>query len=293
MEEIKKQHEEMLWPTVRVLSRAAAGSGTIVYSKPDAKGKYHTYVLTCEHVVDDLIEIEKKWDSIAKIDRRQEILDEATVELFYYEHFSRCKGSSGTFRAKIVAYDKDQDIALLELDKETPVEWIGALFPSDKVESELHIFDELYAVGAAMGHEPIATHGILSYMDEKIDGHVYWMSTAQMIFGNSGGAIYRYSQEREKYEFLGMPARITISMFGYKPDAITHMGFFVPISRIYNILKANFYHFIFDDAFTYEKCMEMREVAKKKQERLLMAKFGEVDETAEQPQMEGGDRHSY
>jgi len=277
MDELVKKHHEMLWTTVRVRSDEAGGSGTVVWSGKDKSGKYHTYVLSCEHVIDDLVKIEKRWDEVAKVERKMEVLGKPRVQVFYYENYSRCKGSSGEHRAQIVAYSKEEDIALLELERyETPLEYIANLFPVENLD-EIHVYDPVYCVGAAMGHEPITTEGIISYMDEIIEGKEYWMSTAQSIFGNSGGAVFRYSPARERYEFIGIPARITVAMYGFSADAITHMGFFVPITRIYKFLEENCYQFIYDPNYTYEQCEKLREEKKKERERLLLAMYGKVD----------------
>jgi S1-C subfamily serine protease len=277
MNDIRQKHEEMLYPCVRVRTDKAGGSGTVVYSQPDESGQYHSYVLTCEHVVDDLIKIEKKWDPVTKEERRMEVLGKPHVEMFYYEHLSRCRGSSGQHRAQIVAYDKDEDIALLEVERLlSPMEYVATMYPRDRVEA-IHVMDPLWCVGAAMGHEPITTQGMLSFMDQEIDMKNYWMSTAQSIFGNSGGSVYRLSEERRRYEFLGMPARITVSMYGFSADAVTHMGFFVPITRLYDVLERNYYQFIYDESKTYEQCLEEREAEQAKERRLLLARIGEVD----------------
>lgn len=277
MNDIQQKHEEMLYPCVRVRSLKAGGSGTVVYSGADAEGRYHTYVVTCEHVVDDLIKVEKKWDPLTKVDRRMEVLNKARVELFYYEHLSRCKGSSGEHRANIVAYDKDEDIALLEVERyETPLEYVAHLYPENQTEA-IHVMDPLWCVGAAMGHEPITTFGMLSFMDQEIDGKNYWMTTAQSIFGNSGGSVFRYSKERDRHEFLGMPARITVAMFGFSAEAITHMGFFVPITRIYELLEKNHFGFIYDASKTYEQCREERADEQDKERRLVLARVGELE----------------
>jgi len=274
----EKLHYEMLYPTVRIRSDKATGSGTVVYSKKDEEGIYHTYVVTCEHVVDDLIKVEKGWDPILKMDRRKENLGRPSVELFYYEHLSRCKGSSGEHRSQIVAYDKDEDIAILEVErKETPVEYIAALYPQDEIK-KIHVLDQLFCVGAAMGHEPIMTKGNLNFMDEIIEGKEYWMSSAPSIFGNSGGSVYRYSAEREQHEFLGIPARITVDIAGFSTDAITHMGYFVPITRIYKLLDRNNLSFIYDKSKTYEECMDEKKTREEQERRLLIARVGEVDE---------------
>lgn len=275
---IEKLHKEILWPTVRIRAKDAWGSGTIVYSETDATGKYHTYVLTCHHVVEGNIKVEKKWDSTVGMEVKKEIKSPVETELFYYEppKLSHAKGIAGSYRANIVAYDSDQDVALLELDRVKKIEdaFLCWLFPRGRIDDEIHVFDDVYACGAAMAHEPIATKGTITFMDEIIDNHEYWMSTAQIIFGNSGGAVFRFSDERDRYEFIGMPARIVVRMSGFSTDAITHMGYFVPITRIYNVLEKNHYEFIWDASKTYEKCGEERKKAEEEAKKLFMAKFG-------------------
>jgi len=49
-------------------------------------------------------------------------------------------------------------------------------------------------------------------MDDIIEQREYWMTNASVIFGNSGGAIFRLSRERGQHEFLGMPARVSESI---------------------------------------------------------------------------------
>ena len=49
---------------------------------------------------------------------------------------------------------------------------------------------------------------------------------------------------------------------GFSADAITHMGYFIPIDRVYNLLDENDYQFIYDDSISIEDCKKSR---KKKQ----------------------------
>ena len=49
---------------------------------------------------------------------------------------------------------------------------------------------------------------------------------------------------------------------GFSADAITHMGYFIPIDRVYNLLEENDYQFIYDDKISIEDCKKAR---KKKQ----------------------------
>jgi len=285
MQEAEDKHQTMLWTTVRVKTEKAMGSGTVIYSDKDSKNIYHTYILTCHHVIAECIKVETKFDPRVGYDIKKETRIPAEVEFFYYDKLSICQGVSGSVKADIVAYDADHDIAILELRRNAKVQYVANLFPKDK-ESEVHVYDEVWACGAALGHEPIATKGIINFMNELIEeGMEYWMSSAQIIFGNSGGAIFRYSLERHRYEFLGIPARISVSIAGFLPDPITHMGFFVPITRIYKILDDNFYQFIYDKEKTYEQCEKDREKWKKEREKLLIAKFGGTPEKEERTRL--------
>jgi len=276
LEAIEKMHREIMWTVVRIRAKSAWGSGTLIYSKSDAKGIFHTYVLTCYHVVESNIEVSTKWEPLVGMEVKKEVRTPVEVEMFYYENLSHAKGIAGSYRANIVAYDADQDIALLELDKTTETQPVCYLFPKDAID-EIHVFDEVYACGAAMGHEPIVTSGMINFMDEIIDNYTYWLSTAPTIFGNSGGAVFRYSPQRGRYEFIGMPARIAVTIVGFSSSPITHMGWFVPITRIYDFLEKNFYQFIFDERYTYEKCEELRKAAEEEAKKLFMAKYGAID----------------
>ena len=100
-------------------------------------------------------------------------------------------------------------------------------------------------------------------MDDEIDHYKYWMSSAPTIFGNSGGAVYRWSGARSKYEYIGIPSRISIQPMGFSADAITHMGYFIPIDRVYQLLEENDYQFIYDNKFSIDDCKKAR---KEKQE---------------------------
>jgi S1-C subfamily serine protease len=253
--EIKQKHEEMFYPTVRVRTKKAGGSGTVVYSKKNGDDVY-TYVITNHHVIADCINVEKKWDPIVKKKVDKEVIDTVYVEFFKYNNYSHCVGSFAV-EADIVAYsdvEGGQDWALLKIrDEENIADHVAKLFPLSEVKS-VHIFDKVFAVGASLGHPPIASDGHISYMDDEIDHYKYWMSSAPTIFGNSGGAVYRWSGERKTYEYIGIPSRISVQAMGFSADAITHMGYFIPVERIYNLLDDNDYQFIYDSSKTIEEC---------------------------------------
>ena len=256
---IIQKHEQMFYPTVRVRTKKAGGSGTVVYSKK-YKDEVYTYVITNHHVVADSIHIAKKWNPILKKKSDTEILDTVFVEFFKYNNYSHTVGSFAV-EADIVAYSEvegGQDWALLRVrDKENIADNVANLFPSHDLDN-VHIFDKVFAVGASLGHPPIASAGHISYMDDEIDHYKYWMSTAQTIFGNSGGACYRWSPARKKYEYIGIPSRISVQPMGFSADAITHMGYFIPIDRVYKLLKENDYHFIYDKDTSFDDCEKAR-----------------------------------
>ena len=249
----------MFYPTVRVRTKKAGGSGTVVYSKKHGE-EVHTYVITNHHVIADSVKIEKKWDSVLKRKTDKEKLDTVFVEFFRYNNYSHTVGSFAV-EADIVAYSEvegGQDWALLRVrDKENTADWVANLFPLDDLDN-VHIFDKSYAVGASLGHPPVASEGMITYMDDEIDSYKYWMSSAPTIFGNSGGAVYRLSGNRKIYEYIGIPSRISIQPMGFSADAITHMGYFIPIERIYKLLEENSYQFIYDDSISIEDCNKLR-----------------------------------
>lgn len=257
--DIKQKHEEMFYPTVRVRTAKSGGSGTVVYSKK-IDGEVYTYVLTNHHVVSDNVKVEKKWNPVTKRKEDKETLDTVQVEFFRYNNYSHCVGSFA-IEADIIAYSEwegGQDWALLRVrDKENVIDYVANIFPVDKTD-DVHIFDKCFAVGASLGHPPIASEGHISYMDDEIDHFKYWMSTAQTIFGNSGGAVYRWSAKRKNYEYIGIPSRITVQPMGFSSDPITHMGYFIPIDRIIDLLDENDFQFIYDSNFSVADCAEAR-----------------------------------
>jgi S1-C subfamily serine protease len=254
--EIQTQHEQMLYPVVRVRTEQAGGSGTAIYSARDASGEVRTYVLTNHHVVDDAIKVVTEFEPRVGKDIKRPVLKTVSAERFQYNNLSHCVGSFG-IQADIVAYNKRMDLALLQLrDTENALPYVAALIPEEAVE-ECHVFDECYAVGAALGHPPLMTHGRINHMDDEIDDEVYWLSDAQIIYGNSGGAVFRPRDGR--YELIGVPSRIAVNMHGFSADAITHLGYFAPPERIYRLLRQWDYEFIFDESRTPEECDAERE----------------------------------
>ncbi len=91
------------------------------------------------------------------------------------------------------------------------------------------------------------------------------MSTAASLFGNSGGAVFL-----EDGQFVGVPARITTLQLGFGVDIITHMGFFIPVDRVYNFLEDQLFQFVYDTSMTSVQCENMRTNKIKEEEKKLI-----------------------
>jgi S1-C subfamily serine protease len=270
-EKLKEIHRNILYPIVRVLTEHAAGTGVVIYSavtpetidKPDEDKEYESYVVTCHHVVEEAIKFVKKWSSISKKDITVEANELVRVELFKYEKLSRCIGGT-TLDAEIVAYDKPLDVALLKVKCSDKVEHVAKLFPREKGD-DIKLGTSMISCGCSMAHNPFFTFGSLTSKGDQIEAKEYWMTSANIIFGNSGGPVFL----EDTYEYIGNTARVASVQLGFGVDIITWMGFFIPIDSIYRFLEENFFQFVYDKTTDSKKCAELRKAKMEEEERKM------------------------
>ena len=124
---------------------------------------------------------------------------------------------------------------------------------------------ETASVGCSLGHEPMINYGNLMAKHDRIENKEYWLSTANIIFGNSGGAEFLL----DGHQFIGITARVSGVQLGFGVDIITWMGFFVPITSIYSFFDDKLFMFIYDGAYTSKQCEEMRKKKREEEERKL------------------------
>lgn len=234
----------------RVQTPKALGSATIIYSN-----NKETFALTNHHVIENCIEYKEVWSNIMQ----KKILKEftKTVDVLYPILDGDRVREYTTTLADIIIHDKEQDIALLKFRntrKYPSVKW----YPREKAKL-IPILSRLLCVGAGLGEKPIVTEGLLNGVEREIDNYEYWLSTASSIYGNSSGGIF--TEENEEWYFLGIPSRIAVTG-GWSTQAITHMGYFIPIHRIYDWIEENCYQYLFDNTITKEECDELRESRK-------------------------------
>ena len=260
-DDIDVKHEKLLYPVVRVRTDNAGGSGTVVYSEDrEESGKFRTYILTNHHVIDSAIKVERTWDNLLQHYVTREKNDLVDVEIFSWHTGTIIDRK--TVKAGIIAYDADGDIALLELRSNNipyplPVANV-AKFATTDVFNKLRVFQKVFVVGCSLGHDPIHSMGDITDLSDLIDGKQYLMSSADVIFGNSGGAVFT---EIEGDVFLiGIPARVAVAGFA---GAVTHMNWFVPQPRIEKFINDNKFTFLLDKGVTPEESFKKREELRK------------------------------
>ena len=234
----KIRHDQMLNAVVLVDVGRGSGSGTVIYSG-EWEGEKHTYILTNWHVVRTAISISKEWDSrsAANIDveRRQPV----DAYWFSYLQYSVTTGTRGQ-RADIVAYNEKMDLALIRLvDTENTVSPVAPLLPQGDT---VHLMERVWAIGSGLGRPPFATEGYVASVDGRQSGMEYMMTTAPIVWGNSGGALFRWSDTDQHYQLVGVPSRIEIAGFKFP---IFQMAWSIPAKTIYEFLENNNLCFIY------------------------------------------------
>ena len=246
----KEAHEKYIYPIVRVTQGNAGGSGTVVYSKqidPDSL-VYSTYVLTNYHVIADAISITEEWDSNLQKEVKREKRGMVYVESFKYRELSTPIGTLKV-EAEIVLYNKDEDMALIKLSSEEKADYVANV--SKEIPS-YRVMDETVACGCSLGFPPIPTTGEVTRLNFQIDSLPFHMSSSQIIYGNSGGAMFL----AETGELIGIPSLVPV--VGWSTPVV-HMGLFIPVERIYEWFEKEHYDFIYDSEKNEKECLEIRE----------------------------------
>jgi len=268
---LKEQHEKCLYPEVRIRTKSALGSGTVIFchEAPGEEGMWDTYVLTNEHVVDELISIDKRWNNVLKREVTEDALGHPDVEVFTFKYVSRVIGST-SYQADIVAYDKEEDMALLRVRAPNRFEYVAELYPEAEIR-KLLAGEAVWCIGCGLGGPPIPTGGYLAAFNIDIENREFWCITAPMIFGNSGGATWL----QDTGHFVGIPSRVSVKAIGWSIDVVTHIGFIIPVSRVYQFLRDQIWDFIIDPERTAEECERERQ---EKRERDLLGRLYGADE---------------
>lgn len=246
-------HEKILYPTTLVRTAKAGGSCSILYSRPHHDGAgFQTFGLTNHHVIDDAISFADDYDPLVGRNVKKPIRQVVNVGIYSYRDLSKQESVVG-YQADIVHWDKSRDLALLELRDRHEVKYVAKLFP--ETGKNLYIGQPVIAVGCSLGHKPLPSFGVLSSLDEQIENQPKFMSSAQVIYGSSGGALYTL----EDKELIGVPCAGDVVISGFAASPIPHLGYAIPYYVVYDFLREGCYDFIIDPDKTYEQCMKERE----------------------------------
>ena len=258
---IQKKHDLFLYPLCRVRSNSKGGSGTVIYCEknPDKPDEYLTFVLTNAHVVEDSIHTKKSWDSVLKKKVEKEFVDGIIVELFDYVKISKVN-SSNSFSATIECYDKEHDLAILKLDSPKKVSHVASIIPKKMVDNRLKLFTEIVMCGCSLLHDPLPSEGIITSIKEVLDNKSYCLMNGDMIFGNSGGAIFL----KDTGELIGVPSAVKVMDYGFSSQVMTFMGYFTHPSRMYEFIDAQCFSFLYNKKKNYTDAMKEREKKRKK-----------------------------
>jgi S1-C subfamily serine protease len=247
---IEQMHEEMLFNVALIRTVRGSGSGTVIYSA-ERDGEWATYILTNYHVISSAIrrqsiccdENGEKYD----VERRSPV----DVLFFEYNQLSQPIGNRGK-RASIKAFDQLADLALLRLnDRENGAPFIARMHNPD---DPLYMFERVWAVGAGLGEPPFATTGLLSRVDREIDGFSYIASSSPIIYGSSGGALFRYrvNDSSEHYELIGVTSMARAAGW----QLVEHINFSIPMETIWEFLRAQCFGFIVGDEVEKSVCLQ-------------------------------------
>lgn len=235
---------QMLYPSVLVDMGKVSGSGTVIHSSWREDGEAWTMVLTNHHVIDDAIKLFEEFDPKEGEEVKREHRRPVNVRFWSYNNFSAAIGTSGR-TAHIVAWDKHRDLALLRVeDAEKIYENVAILWPEDA--DGPYVFQQAWAVGSGLGNPPYPTSGLLSSTTAKDkDGFSLYQASSPIIFGNSGGSLYVYSETRGNYELIGVPSMISAVGWG---TPVSHIGWSRPIDEIRTFIREHDFGWVLGDA---------------------------------------------
>lgn len=244
-----KKITEMLYPTVMVdLGGDGTGSGTVIFSgvrehESWKDEKVWSLVLTNHHVVKGAIGIEEEFDPKRGKNIQKETRRPVHVRLWDYNDYSTAVGTTGRV-ARILAWDKHRDLALLRLDdNERTMKNVAILWPENV--GGPYLFQKTWAVGSGMSNPPYPTEGLLSGISGKdAKGRSLYLSSAPIIFGNSGGSLWAFSKKRDRYEMIGVPSMVGAYGWG---NIVTHIAWSRPVSEIRSFLRENDFGFVLGD----------------------------------------------
>lgn len=121
------------------------------------------------------------------------------------------------------------------------------------------IFAPVYAVGCALGAPPVPTRGELTSVSVVLDRRTYYLASAPIIYGNSGGALFVESPAG--WVLAGVPARVAVT----RGNPVAHMAYFVPWARVRAWLTEQKLVFIWEPHLAPATCFAERDALRRQE----------------------------
>lgn len=225
---IDVKQSEMLDVVVFIHTQRGSGSGTIVERlETDRPEEFQYLVLTNAHVT-----IKRFVPRMIGYDAIRGIPEVSYVDRGCYVFVvDRKQNTVDILIAEIVEENMRQDLAILSFvhTKQLNV----ATLATDEMLSDIHIFDEVFAVGCQLGNFPSPTIGIISGIKNRGSTIVY-NSTAQISPGSSGGGLFR--EYGGHYFLIGVPFSVGVAPNG---QFVSHLSNAISVTNARKLLDKN------------------------------------------------------
>ena len=243
-----KMQREMLCTIVHVTHSEGAGAGTKIYHPSDENGGL--YVLTNAHVVREFLvgsptkmngKRVKGKDAAPKKKKAGPKATDLKVKIFTYGPFVD-QITSRQYPAMIAGWSTVSDLALLFVPGSFSADTCVVHLAARGIRPRLPA--RSWAVGTPQKYEPVLTEGRFANTDPDAPANdPRLVSTAPIALGNSGGALFHFSFEKNRYEMVGVPTTIV-------PDdndqLIAHLSLSIMSDTIHDFLAESGFGFIVD-----------------------------------------------
>lgn len=219
---MKIEINDVLRPIVRV---NVGGSGLLVRADNN-----QTYVLTNAHVVEELVKSDDEDLDLKKVPFIE-------IDTFICNKYGELEAIYSV-QGQLIAYDDINDLAMIKLKNKVKCEHVVKL-PTKSFCKKISVFDPILIVGCSLARPAIPSQGIISSLNSEHGGQEYWMTTAPIVTGNSGGGCFKFDEENNQYVLIGMPTAVsTMDTTEEKaPQIIPHINYIIPAPKILSFLK--------------------------------------------------------
>ncbi|MHA2265756.1 MAG: S1 family peptidase [Candidatus Thorarchaeota archaeon] len=190
------------------VDRGATGTGVAFNMEKNEDGTYTVYILTAKHIVSTVVELQT---GTIKVQQMSAAPGDASDD------------PSAEWDAGIVTWHPKLDLAVIAiLTAEEPV-------ISDLAAEAPIVADEIYAIGMPLGKGALITDGFVGHLvtsplNANVLGH--WAVSAPIIFGNSGGGVFRKSDGK----LIGISVKI--ATMGFMGGPVPHFHLMIATDTI-------------------------------------------------------------